>query len=706
MLRTQLSVLVCLLCCTPLLAQEEVDLFDLSLEELMNVEIVSASKKSENLFDAPVSSYSITRDEIARAGSTSIPEALRLCPGVIVRETTNGNYDIHLRGFDNLFRYSEVQAHNNVLTLVMIDDRPVFNHNTGGTVWESLPIDLVDVERIEIVRGPAAPLFGPNAVTGVINIITRRADKPGLYVSSHLQYGTPEVLGANVAVGNKFSDQLDVIVSANYQQRKRSDEGYYVYDGNFYDDIQEANVPFAAATHAEPELSLDKRGINGFVNYQPRDQVALSLAAGWQQAEAQRMYYNFNIAALNTSTIDRSYVQLDGTIHNIGARISHTIGSDDMYKGFAIINPRYDVANTDVALNYQWKISDQLNLRPELSYQRAVLDDRDYVSDSAPGFVNGKVSNQTVAASLKAEYYPVEALRLIGAVRVDKFETPDRAYASYQLAATYKLNDKYLLRAVQSRSTSGAFISNYLLDIPTFFTNPTAAVQYSGNADMNVASNTMTELGLRAQVTQGLQLDLTLFQQRIKDLSYPFNTGVAPLTEEVILATFQYLNLPTEAVQRGLTLSANFVPSSRLQFKPFVTVQATQVEDLPIGSGGDFANRINDEHQTTPSVYGGGSVNYRVHPKLNLNLNAYYFDQHIIYHQTDLPRLATTGETYHPKFGPISSKLITNLKVTYQVVDKLNVYVNGRNLLGQNTREHHATDRIGRSYFVGASYNF
>ena len=143
----------------------------------MNIPIESASKKEETLFDAPLSSYTITRSDIDKAGATSIVEALRLSPGILVREQTNGVYDVHIRGFDNILGTSEVYTKSNLATLVMIDNRPVFNHNLGGTVWEALPVDIGDVERIEIVRGPSAPLFGPNAVTGVINIITKRVEK-------------------------------------------------------------------------------------------------------------------------------------------------------------------------------------------------------------------------------------------------------------------------------------------------------------------------------------------------------------------------------------------------------------------------------------------------------------------------------------------------------------------------------------------------
>ena len=134
---------------TSAFAQEkavEEDLYSLSLEDLMNVPINSASKKDETLFDAPLSSYTITRAEMDRAGSTSIMEALRLAPGVIVREQANGVYDIHIRGFDNALRYTQQPfTKSNFTTLVMIDNRPVFNNNLGGTFWESLPIDIVKV---------------------------------------------------------------------------------------------------------------------------------------------------------------------------------------------------------------------------------------------------------------------------------------------------------------------------------------------------------------------------------------------------------------------------------------------------------------------------------------------------------------------------------------------------------------------------------
>src|SRR5687768_7144471 len=127
----------------------------MSLKELLNVKIVSVSKSAESLFDAPLSASVLTKEDILKSGATSIMEALRLVPGLIVREQTNGNYDIHLRGMDNVPN-APFDLTSNTTTLVMVDNRPIYSYLMGGTFWETLPVSLHDVEKIEVVRGPAA----------------------------------------------------------------------------------------------------------------------------------------------------------------------------------------------------------------------------------------------------------------------------------------------------------------------------------------------------------------------------------------------------------------------------------------------------------------------------------------------------------------------------------------------------------------------
>jgi iron complex outermembrane receptor protein len=150
------------------------DIAELSLEELAGLEVTSVSRRGEPLGAAPASIYVITADAIRRAGATSLPEALRLAPNLQVARLDATQYAISARGFNN--------AIGNKL-LVLIDGRTVYTPFFSGVFWDQQDVLLDDVERIEVISGPGATLWGANAVNGVINILTRSsADTVGTLV--------------------------------------------------------------------------------------------------------------------------------------------------------------------------------------------------------------------------------------------------------------------------------------------------------------------------------------------------------------------------------------------------------------------------------------------------------------------------------------------------------------------------------------------
>ena len=138
---------------------------DISLEDLLRVEVTSASRKSERLHDVAAAVYVISHEDIERSGATSIPEALRMAPGVNVARLANNRWAVSVRGFNNRF--------GNKL-LVLMDGRSIYSPLFSGVIWENEDTLLEDIERIEVIRGPGAAMWGANAVNGVINIITRR----------------------------------------------------------------------------------------------------------------------------------------------------------------------------------------------------------------------------------------------------------------------------------------------------------------------------------------------------------------------------------------------------------------------------------------------------------------------------------------------------------------------------------------------------
>lgn len=152
------------------------DLRRLSLEELMQIEVTSVSKREESLFDATAAVHVITRQDIRRSGATCIPEALRLAPGVEVARLNSSGWAITIRGFNGRFANQ---------LLVLIDGRSVYTPVFAGVFWDVQDLLLEDVDRIEVIRGPGGTLWGANAVNGVINIITRPAAKTvGTYVEA------------------------------------------------------------------------------------------------------------------------------------------------------------------------------------------------------------------------------------------------------------------------------------------------------------------------------------------------------------------------------------------------------------------------------------------------------------------------------------------------------------------------------------------
>lgn len=146
-------------------AQNE-DIAELSLEELANIQVTSVSKRAESLSDAAASIFVITGNDIRRAGSTSLPEALRLAPNLQVARVDARNYAVTARGFSSPFENK---------LLVLVDGRTVYSPLFSGVFWDVQDVVLDDVERIEVISGPGATLWGANAVNGVINIITKSA---------------------------------------------------------------------------------------------------------------------------------------------------------------------------------------------------------------------------------------------------------------------------------------------------------------------------------------------------------------------------------------------------------------------------------------------------------------------------------------------------------------------------------------------------
>jgi iron complex outermembrane receptor protein len=174
-MRLTLPIGACALCCVlaspangqQLASAEQPDLSNLTIEQLAQLPVTSASKHEEPLSSAPAALYVITSDEIQTSGATSLPEALRLAPNLNVQQVTASQYSISARGFNG------IQAGNKLL--VLIDGRSVYTPLGDTVIWELHQPLLENIQQIEVISGPGGTLYGPNAVNGVINVTTKDA---------------------------------------------------------------------------------------------------------------------------------------------------------------------------------------------------------------------------------------------------------------------------------------------------------------------------------------------------------------------------------------------------------------------------------------------------------------------------------------------------------------------------------------------------
>ncbi len=196
----------------------------LSIEDLMNLEVTSVSKTSEHVSDAAAAIYVITREEILNSGARSLPDILRLAPNLQVAQITSTSFAITARGFNG-------PAASKLL--VLIDGRSVYTPYHSGVSWDIQDVLPEDIDRIEVISGPGATLWGANAVNGVINIITRKAGET--------QDGSLRVGGGN----------LEQRGSAQYGGQADSAVAYRAYVDSFHygDDVTATGMNAEDAWH-------------------------------------------------------------------------------------------------------------------------------------------------------------------------------------------------------------------------------------------------------------------------------------------------------------------------------------------------------------------------------------------------------------------------------------------------------------------------
>jgi iron complex outermembrane recepter protein len=207
------------------------DLTQVSIENLMNMEVTSVSKKEQKLSEVAAAIFVITQEDIKRSGAMKIPDVLRMVPGLDVAQINANTWAVSARGFN-------LQFANKLL--VLIDGRAIYTPLFGGVYWDAQDVPMEDIERIEVVRGPGGTVWGANAVNGVINIITKKAAETqgGLLTGGE---GTQAQGFGTLQYGGKIKEDTSYRIFAKYLNDGHSpdlngqnaDDGWHLLHGGF-----------------------------------------------------------------------------------------------------------------------------------------------------------------------------------------------------------------------------------------------------------------------------------------------------------------------------------------------------------------------------------------------------------------------------------------------------------------------------------------
>lgn len=746
-------ILVLIFMLAPLVGEatelDQDDLLDMSLEELLDIKIESASKKEEKIFDAPLTSTVITKEQIFYSGVLTIPEALRLAPGLIVREQTPGNYDIHVRGLDNLPPNLFLSDFTNTTILVMVDYRVVYSYFQGGTFWETLGIGLNDVERIEIIVGPAAAMYGPNAVTGVINIITRKQVIKGAFTRGSVQYDVMNYKRIiNETAGYKTGD-LAISLSSNYTHMDRYQTEYYSFAlGKYVSTPEELPKTLTPENmlddpmirYPDRKLALDEFGVNAFVNYHRDKNLTLDLGVGYQNSSAQKVVADTLATSLTTNTSESYYADLRSKFLGFTTQLSFAKGSKETPTGNLVAHPNtnemvteylFDFQKLDFQLDYDFS-HDTLSIRPGISYRYIEYEGLAISSRNPDNSVyDPSKSIHNLAASLLTEYTFFSRLRVIGSLRLDYFpgrteheyypitlesdiqqgastdpvtKAGQSSYLSYQLALTYNINTKNMLRAVYGRAYRAPFL------VPSFLHDVNPPITVRGNRALELLVSDSAEIGYRGKITENLEVDLVVFGSYTRDFTTTYLHLADPLHGKLV---YQFDLLDIYANQYGATLSLVYYKKS-FSARVFGTIQETKIYnfmpdllhffDFTIDAH-DVSKQVDYTHKATPALYGGAWINYRPFSSLNINLNIYYYTQHNMI-RTDVVIGMMNQAKYNPAVFNVNGSVLCNAKISYEMQKGIYGFINLRNIFNVGQQEFAWGDRKQAVYMVGMSFDW
>jgi iron complex outermembrane receptor protein len=642
------------------------DLTTLKIEDLMNLDVTSASKKEQKISRVPAAIFVITQEDIRRSGAIDIPDVLRMVPGLEVAQINASTWAISARGFNG--------EYSNKL-LVLIDGRTVYTPLFSGVYWDAQDVPLDSIERIEVIRGPGATVWGANAVNGVINIITQSARETQSGVAT-AEGGTLIHGAGRVRYGGRigargyyraFADGFEIghFLTPGHQN---AEDDWYRFHGGFRLDEE---------ISAKDSLTMEGEGIRGnageivpaIISVQPpvngnldlRDRFSgWNVLGRWKRALSPgsettlQVYFDRSTrgdttygTGLNTFDIDFQHHGLWGPRQDFVWGLGYRLNSDEIAHDFRF-------SATPTALNFQIFsafVQDEIAIRPDHLYTSIGTKlEHDYF--------NGFNMQPTARITWTPEDRDMLWAAVSGAQR-----TPSRGETG-----------------VRENETVAPGPANLPLLVSVF-----------GNPAQKNEHLIATEAGLRKAFAERLSLDSAVFFNHYQDLRSG-EPGAPRLETDrppvYLLVPFNIANL-LRGETHGIEIFANVKLAPRWTLSPGYTFLTMHLH--PDASSLDT---------TTAPVTEGGIPNQQAQLRSNVNLPGRWQWTTSAYF---------VGRLIYPKV-PSYTRLDSNL--SWQASERFSLGLVGQNLLQNFHREYSGGDstvnasEIRRSAYARVTWRF
>ncbi|HEX4424006.1 MAG TPA: TonB-dependent receptor, partial [Terriglobales bacterium] len=548
--------------CAAGIAESPDDLTQLSIEDLANVQVTSVSKKTESLSGAPAAIFVLTGDEIRRHGHTSLPEALRMVPGLYVAQTDAHIWQVSARGFSDL---------DNNKMLVLIDGRSAYSPELGTVYWDALDVPLENIDRVEIIRGPGGTLWGDNAVNGVINIVTKPAQQE-----------------QGISASSSASEQKGYSAGVRYGGQINSKLTYSLYGRSAYWE------PFQSPAGTTP---LDQFGFTqagARVDWQKSAQDTLSFETSG---------YDGKLGATAFESTQPATYLLDGA--NLQAHWKHVLSDHSSVDTMAYCAwyVRYGAPGEKRnSCDVEFQRSDQLTQRQSLIWGGSFYSTGDDLSPDQAFYSPDR--RRTSVSSGFAQYEVLlipDRLRILGGTKIEHNDYTGFEYQP-QIRAVWTPDKVQSIWSSISRSIRTPSRNNSDLDL--YFKAGDSGgepIFHSVTGNPNLASEKIVayETGYRVQPFSTLSFDTAIYYNAYADLIV-FAPVVVTVFPTYILSENHFVNGPG-AQTHGAEFSGKYRPISQWTLSAAVTetrgsaaaIHATPLHLFNLQSQVDLPRKLN-----------------------------------------------------------------------------------------------------------------